>query len=154
MSKSVYLAGPISGLSYDEAVAWRERTRLALAMHGIEAYSPMRCKSALAKLDDISSHGRDYAHLSPLAHPRAIMTRDHYDATHCDVMLVNFRGAKEVSVGTVMEIAWAHTRQIPIVAAIDADGNVHDHMMVTEAIDFCCLTLDEAIAVVVGILQP
>jgi hypothetical protein len=35
------------------------------------------------------------------------MTRDRFDATRCDVLLVNLLGAERVSIGTMMEVAWA-----------------------------------------------
>ena len=41
LRNSVYLAGPITGLTYEECVGWRERAKEELAKAGITAYSPM-----------------------------------------------------------------------------------------------------------------
>jgi hypothetical protein len=79
------------------------------------------------------------------------MTRDRFDATRCDVLLVNLLGAERVSIGTVMEIAWADLRRTPIVAVME-EGNVHEHGMVNEAIGFRVTTLDEALNIIKSIL--
>ena len=63
-------------------------------------------------------------------------TRDRFDATRCDLLFVNLLGAKETSIGTVMEIAWADLLRKPIVLAIEPEGNIHDHGMIKEAIGF------------------
>ena len=151
--KSVYLAGPITGLSYDGATDWRRSVIEDLRQVGIRGYSPMRAKEYLAHLDHISGSGREYEHLGVLSTSRGVMTRDRFDATRCDVLLVNFLGAKAVSIGTVMEIAWADANRIPIVCAVDqAPGHPHDHMMVNEAIGFKVHSLEEAVHIVKAIL--
>lgn len=85
---------------------------------------------------------------------RGVYTRDRFDSMRCDVLLVNFLGAKKVSIGTVMEIGWADSRKIPIICAIEPEGNPHDHPMIREAVGFRVPTVDEAIAVAIKILTP
>jgi len=149
--KSVYLAGPISGLNFDACTGWRTQAKAFLAAHGITAFSPLRGKEYLASLPSISGTGENYAHLGVLATARGVMTRDRFDATRCDVLLVNLIGCTKVSIGTVMEIAWADLKRTPIVCAMEP-GNVHEHMMIHEAIGFCVDTLDEALHTVKAIL--
>lgn len=155
MQKTVYLAGPISGLDYDGATEWRERAAAELALAGIKGLSPMRAKEYLrGAYDDaggFSATCAEYGALSPLSGPRGIMTRDRFDATRCDVLLVNLLGAGRISIGTAMEIAWADLCRTPIVAAME-EGNVHDHAMINEALGYRCATLDEALHVVKAIL--
>jgi len=154
---TVYLAGPISGLGYSDAVDWREDAIIALRESGIKGLSPMRAKEYLRTVQSdvgFSSTCHEYGHLSPLSGPRGIMTRDRFDATRCDVLLVNLLGAKKVSIGTVMEIAWADLKRTPIVTVIEADGsNVHEHCMVDQAIGFRTQSLSEAIHIVKAILS-
>ncbi|MEO5867253.1 MAG: hypothetical protein ABIS14_12830 [Sphingomonas sp.] len=154
---TVYLAGPISGCSYEGATDWRERAMCQLAEAQIKGLSPMRAKEYLKGVGGdvgFSSTCEEYGHLSPLSGPRGIMTRDRFDATRCNVLLVNLLGAAKVSVGTVMEIAWADLKRTPIVVAIEADGsNPHEHAMVNEAIGFRCASLDEACDVTKAILS-
>jgi hypothetical protein len=38
---------------------------------------------------------------------RGITTRDYNDCKRCDILVANFLGADKISIGTVMEIAWA-----------------------------------------------
>lgn len=153
---TVYLAGPISGCSYAGATDWRDQAICVLARAGIKGLSPMRAKDYLKSVESdvgFSSTCEEYGHLSPLSGPRGIMTRDRFDATRCGVLLVNLLGASKVSVGTVMEIAWADLRRTPIVVAIEPSGNPHEHAMVNEAIGFRCVTLDEALHVTTAILS-
>ena len=43
MKKYVYLAGPIAGLTEDEATTWRHEVRLQLP-HNVIGISPLRCE--------------------------------------------------------------------------------------------------------------
>lgn len=155
MRPAVYLAGPITGLTFAGCTNWRDFAVAELARAGIDGFSPMRAKDILKNcLKKLSGTGEEYQHLSVFATQRGVMTRDRYDCTRCDVLLVNLLGAEIVSIGTVMEIAWADAHRIPIVCAIEEKGNVHEHMMIREALGFRVPTLEEALNVVKAILQP
>jgi hypothetical protein len=56
--KTVYLAGPISGLNYDGATEWRIGFAGALAEVGIKGLSPMRAKEYLRDQYDASAASR------------------------------------------------------------------------------------------------
>jgi hypothetical protein len=147
MTPTVYLCGPITGLSYNDCTDWREGAVKDLAEHGIRGLSPMRGKDYLRHLETISGTGEEYAHLGVLSTPRAVLTRDRWDSTRCSMLLANLLGAKAVSIGSVMEIAWADLARIPIICAIEETGNPHEHMMLKEAIGFRVPTLAEALHV-------
>ena len=149
--KTVYLAGPIAGLDYLGATNWRDYAEIELARHAIKGLSPMRAKEYLAEFTNFSATCEGYADLSPMSGPRGIMTRDRFDATRCDVLLVNFLGAEKISVGTVMEVAWADLRRTPIVCVMEP-GNIHEHAMLNEAIGFRTSTLDDGLHIVKAIL--
>lgn len=149
---TVYLAGPITGLTYGQGQGWRDFVTSDLAAAGIKGLSPLRAKDYLAAIGELSGHGREYAHLGVLSTPRAVMTRDRFDATRCDVLFVNLLGADRVSIGTVMEIAMADIARTPIVCAIEPTGNPHEHMMISEAIGFRVPSIEEALHVVKAIL--
>lgn len=151
MQPTVYLAGPISGLNFKNCTDWRVHAEDVLRAHGIRGWNPMRAKEALAKLEAISGHGNEYAFMGPFATSKGVMTRDFFDCTRCDVVLVNFIGAKKVSIGTVMEIAWAFQLHTPVIMATDND--LHNHMMMNEATGFKVSTLEEAVRVAVSILS-
>lgn len=149
---TVYLAGPISGLNYAGAVDWRESTIKELAKHDIKGLSPMRAKDYLSEMEDLDKNCIEYGEINCLSSPRGIITRDRFDTTRCDIVLVNFVGAKAVSIGTVMEIAWADLSRTPIICAMEK-GNVHEHAMISEALGFRVDTLDEAVNLAVAILK-
>lgn len=151
--KTVYLAGPITGLNYKGATDWRQLASTVLKGAGIKGLSPMRGKEYLADVLEFSADGDVYKDLNVLSSNRGIMTRDRWDATRCDVLLVNFLGATKVSIGSIMECAWADLSRIPIVCVIEPHDNPHDHGMITEAIGYRVPTLDQALHIIKAILS-
>lgn len=154
--KLVYLAGPITGLTFEDCTDWRDAAIISLADVGIKGLSPMRAKEFLKHLGPLpalkdAKEDYEYAKYGCLASSRGIMTRDRFDATRCDVLLVNLLGAERVSIGTVMEISWADLRRTPIVVAMEK-GNIHEHGMINEAVGFRVPTLEEAINITKSIL--
>lgn len=144
-----YLAGPISGLSYDAAEDWRRRARAGLAPE-IAAYSPLRAQAPV--LRDQGRLQGSYEE-NVLTSARGILARDHWDCRTADLVLVNLLGAATVSIGTVLEIAWAHAYGKPLVVAIEP-GNCHQHPMLSRLIDYPVASLSEAVAVARAILLP
>lgn len=147
MSKfKVYLAGPISGLTYDEAQDWRHAFAATMPL-SIECYSPLRVKHFLRE------HGvleQSYPH-HPLSTDRGIMTRDHNDVRTADALVVNLQDAPKASIGTIMEIAWAYAYGVPVIAILDEQ---HDHPMIREAVGFRVSSLDEAAGIIEALLLP
>ena len=153
MNRSVYLSGPISSLNWHEATGWRDDVKVKLGAHGIRALSPMRQKEFLKGVSSFSATCETEGVHHPLSTPRGIMTRDFHDSTVCDVMLVNLLGASRVSIGTMMELAWAFQKRTPVVCAIEDDrSNVHEHGMVSEALGYRVPTLGQAVDIVLSIL--
>lgn len=149
--KTVYLAGPITGQSFEDCTDWRAYVKKKLAP-GISGLSPMRAKEYLLEETRIGDHYAEHV----LSCQRGIMTRDYYDTRKADLLLANLEGECEggrVSIGTVMEIAWAHAHRVPIIVVMEDEANVHDHAMIREAIGFRVKTLGEAIDVANAILM-
>lgn len=149
---TVYLAGPITGLTYDGCVDWRQNAIEELAKHNIQGLSPMRAKEFLKNKATIE----DTPDLEDqvLSSQRGIYGRDKFDCHRADLLIVNMLGAKKVSIGTVMEIAWAAAINTPIVLVMEEEGNIHQHMMLAEACPFRVTTLHDALRVTVAILAP
>lgn len=145
-----YLAGPISGLSYDASVDWREEAVQQLKKYNILGMSPMRGKGYLKGLQKIAD---SYEGIS-MSSTRGIMTRDYFDCTRADILIVNFLGAQKVSIGTVMEVAWAYQNHTPVIVIIEPEGNVHDHGMMNEVFGFRVGSLEEAVTVAAAVLLP
>jgi nucleoside 2-deoxyribosyltransferase len=153
---SVYLAGPITGLTYDDGQDWREYAQNVLDGYGIDGFSPLRAKTHLRELGVLDSAGTPdskYLGLNALSEPSGITARDRFDCTGRDLVLVNFIGAERVSIGTCIELGWADASRRPLVVAMEED-NIHRHAMVNEVSGFIVNTLDEALTVCRAVLLP
>lgn len=142
----VYLAGPITGLSYTSATSWREEVRNILFMHNINAFSPMRGKVYLSKEDKIADSYSDHTMCSI----SGINVRDYNDVKTSDALLINFLKCTSISIGTVMEIAWARAFQIPVVIIMESD-NLHTHGMLTYG-NIIVKTQEEGISAIIQLL--
>jgi nucleoside 2-deoxyribosyltransferase len=146
----VYLAGPISGLTYGEGQSWRDYAAKNLPVE-IRAISPLRSKAVeLSRVGKIYDAYEEHA----LTSTTGITTRDRFDCTRADAVLFNFLDAKTVSIGTCMELGWADALRIPIVLVIEKTGNLHDHPMVRGVAGFRVETLDQGLAILEAVLMP
>ena len=153
MSFLVYLAGPITGLSFGQATDWRLDARQALKKMSngqIESLDPMRHKDYLA---DETTLGDTYDERI-MSSQRGIYGRDRFDCMRSDLLLVNMLGAQRVSIGTCMEIAWASSKNTPVVLVMEEEGNPHEHAMLREACYWRTPRLDEGLSLVYRILCP
>ena len=148
--KTVYLAGPITGLSYGEAAqGWREFMEYASVRNGCEwrCLSPMRGKEHLTGQEELlATEGQHY-----ISTNKAIVTRDYNDVSTCDAMVANFLGATRVSIGTCVEFGFAHAHRVPLVLVMEKD-NYHNHGFLTEIAGYWVQTLEEAIHVLDNLL--
>lgn len=151
MKPSVYLAGPIGGLTFDKATDWRNDAATYLKRAGITAFDPMRWKSFMAG-GVMASNANAYDH--PLCTSKGIQSRDYNDVRRCDALLINLLPCTKVSIGTVMEIAWAFMLQKPVVVVAESDDIHVIHPMMTESIPFRVDTLEEGLDLVRTILCP
>jgi hypothetical protein len=152
VKKVAYLYGPITGLTYAGAEDWRTWMRAQLAPYGIDAVSPLRFKDYLANLDVLSGHGREYLEMGVLSKPPAVVARDKYDVLRADMLIGNFLGAKQVSIGSMFEQAWAHHKHTPVAVAIEPSGNPHDHMFFHQTVGFEVATLEALRDVAIAVL--
>lgn len=167
MTFKVYLSGPITGLHYNESVAWTDYACEKLATNrillddgywfddptDIVGYKPLRGKKEV--LQDV---GELQAVINVKNNPHstnhAIFRRDKYDVMSCDCVLVNLLGAKRVSIGTCYEMAWADMLQKPLVLVMEETLNFHEHAFVLESATHMTTNLDEGIEVVKTLLLP
>ena len=140
MKHAVYLAGPISGLTFKDAEDWRQLFSSAVNSDKIECLSPLRGKEYLRDAGVLHSGTYDK---SVLTSGKGITRRDYFDCTRSSVVVVNLLGALKPSIGTIMEIAWAYRDQIPSIVIMEPD-NLHHHVMIEEASTYTVETLEEA----------
>lgn len=156
--KTVYLAGPITGLTHDEArYGWRQKFKGLLADAGLDhihCSSPMRGKEFLKNYGILGSDQSQFSdHV--LSTAAGITTRDFNDVKTCDAMVACFLESNSVlSGGTFMEYGFAHAFQKPIVVIGDEkDPNVY-HLMAERVRGYLVPTLEEAVIVVGHLLTP
>lgn len=145
-SKSLFLAGPLTGISYGDALDWRQYVERRLPPDVI-AFSALRGKEYVAKEAVLKDAYPDHL----LSTPQGTITRDRFDVSRCDALFVNFLKADRVSIGTIMEMAWADAWRIPIILAMEK-GNIHDHAFVRQVAAFITDDLDEAIRTAVDVV--
>jgi nucleoside 2-deoxyribosyltransferase len=145
---TIYMAGPIKGLSYDAATDWRVWLTNHLRDYNVECLDPLRGKDELRGETSIDRVEYD----SPMSCPKGIYVRDRFDALRCDLLLVNLRDAKKPSIGSAMEIAWADACHKPIILVMEP-GNVHEHAMILGACGFRAQCLEEAAAIAIAVLN-
>lgn len=171
----VYLAGPITGLSYDGATDWRQAMKVSLGTLGIDGFSPLRAKDYLKDETSIDGSPSAYQRKHPLSSPKGIVTRDREDVRRADVVLMNLLGATRVSVGTMIELGWADAFRVPVVVvmegatqyevgpaagagtdvkAVGEVANPHAHAMVDQIAGYIVGTLGEALIVVKALVLP
>jgi nucleoside 2-deoxyribosyltransferase len=135
----VYLAGPITGVTYDGCTEWREYVKDKVD-NSILTLSPMRGKQFIKERSEGGLIGMSFED-SLLASNKGINTRDYFDVQRADAIFVNFLGAKKVSIGTVMEIAWARAFNKPVVCIME-ENNIHQHSMLNYACGYITNDLD------------
>lgn len=147
---TIYLAGPISGGTYEGVTDWRNYAHRWLQEHNIDALSPMRGKQHLLKVLTIKDTHDEHV----LSTARAIMHRDYFDVARSDALLVNFLDSERVSIGTCMEIAWAYAAHKPVICIQDEHGSMHQHAMLKEATSYRVTTLQQGLELARVVLNP
>lgn len=182
--KKIYLAGPITGTDYNASrFGWRKEFATLLEVmqedrtnkeKWLECFSPMREKEFLEK-DQCISGAADYESLHGFGTPWGILTRDHNDVKNCDAMIACFLDATRVSIGTCVEVGFAHAYRKPLILVMeservnhsqpltDAAGfrndykfakNPHDHVFLRACAGYTVPTLRHAAEIVYSLLTP
>ena len=152
--KRVYLCGPITGITYEQAEeGWRQYAEKFLAGFGIESLSPMRGKYFLKGIGGPIGDNLPHMEAEAVTSRKGIVTRDRWDVQRCDVVLANLTGAGRISIGSVVEYGWADAFRKPIVTVIEKGGNVHEHSFIRELSGFVYDDLDEALANITALLN-
>lgn len=147
LTKTTYLAGPMTGLTFRQANGWRVYACDYLAKYGITALSPMRGSTTLKDGDIIDA----YYEVEGLGGENAVVSADRSDVMRSDVILFNFTISPRVSIGSIAEVSWADAWRKPVVAVLPK-GNIHDHPFIRSLCQFKYQTLDEALQTVLRLL--
>lgn len=145
----IYLAGAISGCSYEEAGQWRKQVAKYFQQFpnpdGVPAYTvldPMGDKDELAKEQAIR--------VTPLnglyTNDKAIVARDKFSVLSSDIVLANLSYGQNPLIGTSVEIGWADMANIPVIAVCPKNSRF-DHPF-TRELCYCVDTLEDALMVI------
>lgn len=152
-TKKIYLAGPISGLTYAGAQTWRDSFARSIDPR-IDCYSPLRGKEYLSMRGPLEGSYNEY----PLSTDQGITTRDRYDCMGADLVVFNLLGCTgpdaRVSIGTMIELGWADAARNPSILIMEKEGNVHEHPMLRQTTQFRVENFVDAIKLAEIILLP
>ncbi len=148
--KKVYLCGPITGLTYDQAVKYRSDVVIRFKDFNIEALSPMRGKDAYVNKTEVFKSG---GYTDVMKNDKAIVNRDRNDVMNCDLLFADLRGAAKASIGSMVEYGWADAFRKPIVTLMEKEGNPHEHAFVNQMSTYVTDDFDEAFALALYLLN-
>lgn len=140
----VYLAGAISGQLVKDAKDWRTYVTEKLAEHWIIGVSPLRCEPEIG-----DRYGLVYADDPKFGTAKAISSKNKFDVRNCDFTLA-YLPAAPYSLGTVGELAAASFLGKGTIL-VSSDNYIINHPVLTGWSDWVVPTLDDAIAVIVGV---
>lgn len=149
--KTIYLAGAMKGLTWEQAGEWRKEFSRKLPNH-IATLSPLR-----GKMLDITENYpviQNSYEENPITSATGINVRDFNDVKTCDLVVANLVGMHDKSVGTIMEIAWTRCWDKPCILIADWDDKEawYDHPMLQHE-NILCKSLDQAVSVAVSLLS-
>ena len=106
----IYLAGPVSGQTDQQANTWREEFARSLAPFNIVGVSPIRYEPVKPEERYLDEGQYD------LELARQIITKNRIDVKRCDLTLAFM---PTLSKGTLQEIGWAYGMEKPIIVVSD-----------------------------------
>jgi len=148
MNRYVYLAGAITDCNKGEANDWRNIIRLALEQRGIVGISPLRCEPLMGERYQLTNQDPRFGTA------KAIASKNFLDVQMCDMTLCYMPrdlNERRLSVGTLIELAWAHALHKPTILVTDYPF-LHEHPVVQANASWVLSTLAEAVDVIVGVL--
>ena len=148
MKKYIYLAGPIAGLTEDEATTWRHDVDLMLP-DNIIGISPLRCEP----LQPGMVYTDDGATDKMWSDPRAINAKNWLDTESADLVLAYLpkeMNDRRPSIGTIIEIGWSIGLKKPLIVVSD-DTQIMDHPRIKCNAAWRLDELDDAVEVIIGL---
>ena len=152
MKKVIYLAGPIAGLTEDEATTWRDDVaeQLREASNGnIIGISPLRCEPIEAGMTYTTPGAVD----KMWSDPRAINAKNWLDTESADLVLAYLpkeMNDRRPSIGTIIEIGWTIGLKKPLIVVSD-DKQVLDHPLIECNAAWRFVSLGDAVEVIIGL---
>jgi nucleoside 2-deoxyribosyltransferase len=128
MKPKIYVAGPMTGIPVQEVIDRYQFTRDKL-FSWYDVLHPMidhKCFEA---------HCDDRQGIPACAAPhieKSFFGRDKWMVQQADIVFADLTDAKQISIGTTMELAWAHMLGKYTITVLPP-GNCHDHAFIHQA---------------------
>ena len=148
MKKYIYLAGPIAGLTEEEATTWRNDVDLMLP-DNIVGISPLRCEPLRPGMVYTDDGATD----KMWSDPRAINAKNWLDTESSDLVLAYLpkqMNDRRPSIGTIIEIGWTLGLKKPLIVVSD-DNQMLDHPLIECNAAWRLKELDDAVEVILGL---
>jgi nucleoside 2-deoxyribosyltransferase len=111
---TVYLGGPMEGVSHELMVGWRQLAKFRLGDNGIDYRDPCR-RIAFHAPGELVDQNR----------ARMVFRADLRDIDECDAVLADVRRKQGRGTGTSMEIMYAWMKHKPIFLWADPEDEIH-----------------------------
>ena len=140
--KLIYLAGAVTGVTYEDAVIWREYVMERLP-RGIRCINPIPPDVLVGAVGRIQTPAELYG---------IIARRSYWFVQQCDVVLANLLivPPSGVSIGTVAEIGAANALRRLLVVVLQP-ASAYDHPLITDGA-VVTNTIEAAVAAVKDVL--
>ena len=148
MKKYIYLAGPIAGLTEEEATTWRHDVNFMLP-DNIIGISPLRCEPVKPGMTYTTPGAVD----KMWSDPRAINAKNWLDTESSDLVLAYLpkeMNDKRPSIGTIIEIGWTLGLKKPLIVVSD-DKQLLNHPLIECNAAWRLDNLDDAVEVIIGL---
>ena len=139
-SYKIYLAHPMSGLSWEEVEKYYTKARKILGKMGYTILHPMIAKKELSGTI-FNPAGEDNSFVIT---PHAITRRDYWMVRQSDIIFVDLSNVKEKSIGCISEVAVGYNCGKHVIGIMEKD-NIHRHAFMSEQLDITFETYCQAI---------
>jgi len=140
MDLSIYPGRLISGRSQEEVLEYYDTIHKELTEMGYKVFHPMVGKGIVRNEMKFRAESPS---TSPICQNHAIKERDKWMVQMADIIMQDFTGATQVSIGCISELAWADLLGKHTVVVMEPD-NIHRHAFTLEMADIVFETLAEA----------
>lgn len=146
----VYLAGTMTGLTYEQMKEWRKKAKLVLCTHGFAVIDPCDRVDGdnFQQLMDCAHGGAEVVE-TPAAE---IVDSNIYHISHSDIVLAEFN-YERVSIGTIGEVIVAARELRKPVIAWGTNSKVHKYPWVRNHITAHRDKLDDALVYILEVYK-
>lgn len=119
---SVYLAGPINGLTIEEATGWRNHIINYFFNDPVHFFNPMKGKDHVVKSGEVITNTNLDPHFTKIFSAHGIFSRDINMINASDIVFAHFPHGAPISHGTMFEIGYAYANHKIIIASMNGNN--------------------------------